>query len=337
MAERAGTADDGGRLDWGPLRRVHFYVSDLIARDLGAFGVYVPERRVFEALHFGESVSHQDGVSIAAICGMLPENPPAQTVASTLERMRTQGWVEQLARKSVGPHGGRLWALTDDGRGVRDRYKQIVEVTLREFYSDATNEELSAMLKNGRAALALQNELLVPVADPSSPSDPPSRSDWGALRVTHFNINDQLLARAKSLGVDVMERRMLDYVAFAHHRGAPMVSSAGVSAMVPGNLRIQSIEAVLDRMVDWEWVSKTVDTPRGSRRSVTRWCLTDQGRSVRDSYKRWAERTTAQVYAGGHESDTELLLSLAAKAERHRNLRLEPIVTMEIRQLNEES
>ncbi|MEM7338279.1 MAG: MarR family winged helix-turn-helix transcriptional regulator [Actinomycetota bacterium] len=330
MSEIAGQDSPATSGDWASVRRVHFYVSDLIARDIEAFGIGVPERRMFEALHFGEWVSHQDGVSVAAICEMIPERPAAQTVASILDRMHTQGWVERLATKSAGPHGGRLWSLSPGGREVRNEYKRIVEIVLQEVYSDATNEERAALLDNARVAMQQRHTLLAPVADPSAPSDTPTRNNWGALRATHFYINDELLSRAKRLGVEVVERRVLDYLAFADDRGASDgVRLPALSAMIPGAPRLQTVESVLERMMLWGWTEKMEDAPSGPKRQAVRWRLTPRGHEIRVGYNGFAEVTLRQVYTDG--GSTDRMLSLAAKAEQHRVLRILPIVEAERR------
>lgn len=316
------TTDNGST--WASLRRVHFYVNDLIVRDLDRIGVSVLDRRVLDALEFAEERGADDGIPVATMCDLISPKPKPQTVGSALDRMSSMGWVEAHSR-STGGRRGRRWRLLPVGHEVRSAYKSIAETTLQEIYSGATERQQETLLAHGLSAMKFMDDELGPVVDSQEPAawvDAKRAPTWAALRGSHFFLNDVILNRAQRLGVDVIERRILDSLGFAQHRGlSDGISIATICALVPPPMRPQTASAILDRIKALGWVDL--------HRADSLWRLTDKGQGIRADYKAFAEQQLELVYGQTRtkgELRTAELLELAYSAERHRNARLEPIL-----------
>ena len=320
---------------WASLRRVHFYIGDLIFWDLERLGVGVIERRVLDTLAYAETSGANDGLPVAAICDLIPARTKPQTVGSVLDRMKDLGWVEITepspgSGPGQGRGRGRHWRLSTRGRGVREGCKQIVEMILQENYHKATDQQLETLFNFGQAAMEFIDAKLVPVvhrADPAAVAAPDRRPNWAALRRTHFYIHDLILNEVEPIGVGVSERRVLDALGFAAHRGVTTgITARTVSDLVSAPLRPQAATSILERLERWGWVEGT-DDEQGNRRRGRRWALTDRGRHIRGVYKEFAESVIREVY-GRRAPDVADLLALAQTAEQHRNVRLLPIVAI---------
>ncbi|MCP3988820.1 MAG: hypothetical protein GY724_07090 [Actinomycetia bacterium] len=329
QTDNGGTADGAIDGPWASLRRVHFYISDLVFRDLHPLGVGVIERRVLDALAFAEARGATDGMPVAAICKLIPPRTTPQTVGSVLERMKDVGWVELLGA-SASKGRGRHWRLSERGRQLRTVGKQIIEMILQENYHRATTQQREALLTFGQAAAEFMDSRLVPVvhrADPAASVEPQRRPNWAALRRSHFYINDLIFTEVEPIGVGVVERRILDALGFAAHQGAvDGITTKTVCDLISAPVRAQAAASVLGRIQDWGWV-ESHEMKRPGRRQERVWLLTESGRAIRAMYKEYAESVIRDVY-GRRADDLGDLLALAETAERHRNVRLEPIVAL---------
>jgi DNA-binding MarR family transcriptional regulator len=315
---------------WTSLRRVHFYIDDLVFWEIERLGIGLIERRVLDTLAFAEAQGARDGIPVAAICDLIPPRTNPQTVGSALERMRELGWVEIL---DSSMSRGRRWRLSARGREVRRACKDIVEMILQENYHKATDQQLEALLDFGQAAMEFMDTKLAPVvhrADPAASIGAPARRpNWAALRRTHFYINDLIFTEVEPIGVGANERRVLDALGFAAHHGARSgVTVKTICDLIAAPLRPQAASSVLQRMETWGWVAANNDERSGRRRG-RRWHLSDGGRHIRGVYKEFAEVVMRDVY-GRRAPDLGELLALAQTAERHRSVRLEPIVALAI-------
>jgi len=314
---------------WPALRRVHFYISDLIFWDLDPLGVGVIERRILDTLAYAESQGATDGLPIATICDLVPPRLKPQTAASVLERMRDSGWVEVLSQ-GPGRGRGRAWRLNTLGREVREACKQIVEMILRENYHDATPQQLEALLSLSQAAMEFMDTRMAPVvhlADPAASREPDRLPNWAALRRTHFYVHDLIFKEVEPIGVGVSERRILDTLGFAEHRGAAEgITAKTVCDLIAAPIRSQAAGVVLERMQHGGWVEQRSRQTEGAR-SNNFWRLTDRGRHVRGVYKGFAESVIREVY-GRQGRELGILLALAQTTERHRSVRLEPIIAL---------
>ena len=320
---------EGADGPWAALRRVHFYINDLIFWDLHPLGVGVNERRVLDALAFADARGAVDGLPVAAICNLIPPRTTPQTVGSVLERMRDLGWVEAL-EASLGRGRGRPWRIDDRGRQVRTACTRIVEMILQENYHRATTEQRDALLAFGQAAAEFIDSRLVPVmhrADPAAWVEPQRRPNWAALRRTHFFINDLIFTEVEPIGVGAVERRILDGLGFAAHQGATEgITTRTICALICAPIRSQAATSVLGRMRDLGWVESEDAGPSG-RRQERIWRLTPGGQAVRARYKAYAESVIRDVHGRG-TGDIGNLAALAQLAEQHRTVRLEPIVAL---------
>jgi DNA-binding PadR family transcriptional regulator len=314
---------------WGALRRVHFYINDLIFCDLHPLGVGVNERRVLDALAFADARGATDGLPVAAICKLIPPRTTPQTVGSVLGRVQELGWVDAL-EASLGRGRGRPWRLNDRGRELRAACKRIIEMILQENYHRATTEQRDALLAFGQAAAEFMDSRLGPVmhrADPAASVEPQRRPNWAALRRAHFFTHDLIFTEVEPIGVGVVERRVLDALGFAAHKGATDgITTKTICALVCTPIRSQAATSVLARMGDSGWV-ESHDIDPGSRRGERLWRLTPGGQAVRRTYKEYAESVIRNIHGRG-ASDLRDLLALAQRAEEHRIVRLEPIVAL---------
>ncbi len=313
---------------WGAFRRVHFFVNDLIMDGLDRMGVTMLDRRLLDALAFAERRGVGDGLPVATICALIPPSPKPQTALSALVRLAEadRGWFEQRGERRQGRRGKRF-RLGRRGRIVRADYQRLAEIVLRETYSGADAEQRQALLAHGEAVMRLMDNELGPLIDslvPPTPVEIRPRSGWAALRAAHFHLNDLFFARAAKLGVEPLDRRLLDALSFAASRGIDDgLSLATMSALVTPAPRPGLTATSLERMGRLGWVEGN----GGRRPAQQRWRLVERGRQIRSDYKGFAERQIGLAYAGVEEgAGPALLQDLAHEAEVHRLRRLEPIL-----------
>jgi DNA-binding MarR family transcriptional regulator len=154
------------RIDhWRALRRVHFYLSDLIVRETEPMGVGMNERRVLDT--FGFAHKHGvDGLSVTSI-GRLNLVLTRQNILSVLERAQARGWVTQT---SPARTRNALWDLTDKGRRVREIYKAYAQLKLCEVYGmtygvSQNEEDGYRFLELTKAAQRYRDVRFIPVID----------------------------------------------------------------------------------------------------------------------------------------------------------------------------
>lgn len=157
---------------WAALRRTHFYISDLIYREIEPVGIGPAERRVLDALGFAYSRGAVDGIPIAVICD-LNRAANRQSVTMALERMSDTdsgagpGWVEQSKSVRAGRRRGRLWRMTGKGLRVRRTYMRYARHKIQEAYEldDASQRSDDALLKIAESAESYRNRLLEPIVE----------------------------------------------------------------------------------------------------------------------------------------------------------------------------
>lgn len=315
---------DGGGNQRGALRRIHFHINDQIMCVLERMGLSVLDRRLLDALAYAEGRGLDEGLPVATICDLVPPSPKPQTALSALSRMAAEdrAWVTQHGESTEGRRGKR-WRLTEVGRRVRADYLQVAETVIREVFAEATEDQHDALLARGEALSEARDDQLGPVVDFLEPAAPGRNSPpraWSAACTAHFHVNDLIFERAEKVGVDIVDRRILDALSFAASRGVPAITIGTLSALVTPTMRAGLASNTLDRMLRLGWVAC-----RPGRRAVdSQWSLTGRGRDVRHDYTRFAEARvdTVPTDAAGHDAVRQMV----AAAEAHRLVRLEAVL-----------
>lgn len=316
---------------WVVLRRVHFYISDLIVAATRPHRVGVIERRLLDALDYVETSGAKGGVSVATVCAIIQAPTKYQTAVSALDRMQGHGWVESFERADSGERSRRsnlLWQLTDSGRNIRETYGRITEDIMKSVYGEAEQSRHARLFQHGELAVEYMNERVRAILDvsegPTSGGFDPKT--WAALRRTHFYINDLIFREIEPVGVGLVERRVLDTISFARKHGA--VGGIDVATMCRLNeaLTRQNAISALDRMAARDWVARCDAVSVGQGRVP--WRLVEKGDKVRKNYKRYTEYKLREVYETGHEHMAEPvgMLELALSGQAYRNQRLVPVV-----------
>ncbi len=325
-AALGGAATDRDPVDAerAALRRIHFHINDQIMGVLERMGLSVLDRRLLDALAYAEGRGLDEGLPVATICDLVPPSPKPQTALSALSRMAAddRGWVAQFGESAEGRRGKR-WRLTDVGRRVRDDYLDVAETVVREVFAEADDDQRRTLLARGEAVSELMDDQLGPVVDFLEPTAPgrssPARA-WTAVCIAHFHVNDLIFERAEKVGVDVVDRRILDALSFAASRGVSAITVGTLSALVTPTMRPGLAANTLERMLRLGWVDR-----RPGRRAVdSLWLLTSRGRDVRADYTRFAEAQVAIVRTGVGEQAA--FHEMARLAETHRLVRLEAIL-----------
>lgn len=148
---------------WPALRRVHFHLSDRIARENASMDVGMNERRVLDALGYtrkraSEASVQMPGLGVATICKLNPALT-RQTTLSTLEKAAAKGWV--IKTQPTTPRGW-LWDLTDKGVAVRETYKRYAQHKLRGVY-ELNDEDQQLFLQLTLTAQAYRDARLEPI------------------------------------------------------------------------------------------------------------------------------------------------------------------------------
>ncbi len=316
---------------WVVLRRVHFYISDLVVAATRPHRVGVIERRLLDALDYVEKSGAGGGVSVATICAIIQAPTKYQTAVSALDRMQGHGWVMSFERADSEERSRRsnlLWQLTPSGRNVRETYGKITESIMKSVYAEAEVSRRERLFQHGELAVEYMNERVGAILDVS---EGPTTGDfdpkmWAALRRTHFYINDLIFREIEPVGVGLVERRVLDAISFARKHGA--VDGIDVATMCRLNeaLSRQNAISALERMANRQWVARAENGSASQGRVP--WRLIEKGDKVRKNYKRYTEYKLREVYETGHEHTAEPtdMLELAQSAQAYRNERLVPVV-----------
>lgn len=134
--------------DWSALRRIHFYINDLICREIEPFGVGRIERRVLDSLGYARKHEVDGGLNIGTIC-RLNEAVNRQVVQTSLERMVQQRWIVKNTdtSKKAGSRSRIRWDLTEKGTSIRETYKHFAQDKLHEIIDidDNYGQELLAL------------------------------------------------------------------------------------------------------------------------------------------------------------------------------------------------
>ncbi|MEM9615455.1 MAG: hypothetical protein AAGA59_21125 [Actinomycetota bacterium] len=320
----ATVGGEGDDPEGGALRRIHFHINDQITCVIERMGLSVLDRRLLDALAYAEGRGLDEGLPVATICDLVPPSPKPQTALSALSRMAAddRAWVARHGESAEGRRGKR-WRLTDVGHRVRHDYLRVAETVLREVFAEADAEEHEALVARGEALSRTMDEQLGPVVDFLEPTAPgrssPPRA-WSAVCTAHFFVNDLIFERAEKVGVDVVDRRILDALSFAASRGVPAITVGTLAALITPTMRPGLATNTLDRMLRLGWIDRRL----GRRAVDSLWSLTARGRDVRHDYTRFAEArvATPRTDAPGHEA----LRRMAAAAESHRLVRLEAVL-----------
>lgn len=150
---------------WSALRRIHFYIDDLIYREIEPFGVGRVERRVLDSLGYARKHGIIGGLNVGTIC-RLNEAVSRQVVETALARMAAQHWVVKHIdpTKKVGSRLRQRWDLTAKGETIRETYKRYAQVRLREVI-DLDEDHRASLLELARRAHHHRDSRCLPVID----------------------------------------------------------------------------------------------------------------------------------------------------------------------------
>ncbi len=325
--------DLAGEDQWNILRKVHFFINDLIVDALDAMGVSVAERRVLDALAYVDRFDAVEGVAAADLCDLMPSGMKIQSASSTLGRLEQVGLVESSVQGREDRTKDRsIWRITHKGHQKRFLYISSAERILREVYADAFDDDHQVnnfKLHQRRAARRFEaaqrfaiamrhiDERYLPVLQLTHGSvcddQRLERDMWAALRRTHFHVNDLIYREMEPIGIGPVERRVLDSLAFAYKAGAvDGIPVATICALTSRANSRQAVAMALERMSAGSpgspgpnWVEQGEPLSTGRRRGRL-WRLTSDGVRVRRNYSRYARHKIQETYELEQEDREEL-------------------------------
>jgi len=310
---------------WVVLRRIHFFIGDVIEERFEPLRVGVMERRILEALTYAET-SGTNELSAATLCVLIPVAPKPATAASALKRMEQRGWVTNTTRDDDAKT--KLWLLTDEGRKIRELYRQIGVEAIQQVHADNGEHRSLQLYRWSDLATSYMNNRVVPILDFAEGvrSEPLQLDRWSALLRIHFYINDLIFREIEPVGVGQIERRIFDVLGFARKHNVNDGLDIATMCRLNEALNRQTGQAALERMLNLNWVSKQSFTAAAGLR--WRWNLTPDGSSIREIYKRYAQHKFREVYesAVNTEADRTEFLLVSQSAQAYRDSRLLPIL-----------
>ncbi len=324
------------------MRKVHWYVDDLIANHLHRRGIRTAERRVLDALYF----SHHRGAEempTPAICELVPTLPP-QTAASVLARLESRrrnadetdganGNGRRRGKASNPPEGlvaasqsGRtkFWRLTETGIQTRAAYCKDVERQLQVFYDSRKGRASNPLLDRVPAALDYINVYLNPSVDRSVSELRPNlvpTSPWSGLRRVHLYVSDSLYHAMRLTGVGPVERRVLDAIGYARKHKLDGLN-LGTICRLNDALTRPVAQTAINRLVNWGWLKRIENDMKEHSTGRVLWSLTAKGDQAREAYKRRTILLLREVF--DPEGNGRKLADLIKAAHDHRDGRLLP-------------
>lgn len=307
------------------MRRVHWYVDDLISHTLYRRGIGTSERRLLDALQYARQRG-VEAVSTSSLCDLAPTLRP-QTAVSVLNRLENQSG--RTLVRGVGTQGrNKLWSLTDEGFSIREAYSKEVERQLQVFFDSRFGSSRNSLLDRVPTALDYIHTYRIPIVDrliggPIAPPFVPTTA-WSGLRLVHLYISDTLYHQFQAIGVGHVDRRVLDVIGYAGKHGLPEGLNLGTICRLNDALTRTVAHTAVKRMVEWGWLAEKVDGNK-TKHSAGRilWRLTDRGHAAREAYKRRSQLLLQEIYDPNRDCP-DSLMAVASEAHSHRDGRLLP-------------
>ncbi len=148
---------------WSALRQIHLYLSDYTYRETELFGIGPVERRVLDAIGYArKNGGPPHGLNVGTLC-RLSEAVTRPVIQTALENLRESHVVEQ---HRIGDSRRSYWSLTETGESIREAYKRLTQIHLREVYDpDQTNS--AGLLSLMRQAHQVRDRRLLPALNSS--------------------------------------------------------------------------------------------------------------------------------------------------------------------------
>ena len=148
------------------------------------------------------------------------------------------------------------------------------------------------------------------------------------MRRAHWYVDDIIANLLYRRGIRTSERRLIDALYYARHRGVEAISTSALCDLVP-TLRPQTAVSVLNRLGNKSGraLVRDVDESRADERTRTKlWALTLDGVAVREAYCKEVERQLQVFFDSRHGQGANALLDRVPAAWDYINAYLTPVI-----------